>query len=60
MEAYGVEMSKIPNCLESRLTVGGEVVSLTHRPHFTPRNIFWHSFLLEAQLSIWPWCGWKD
>ena len=27
---------------------GGKVVSLTHRPPFTPRKYTWYSFLLEA------------
>jgi len=27
---------------------GGKVVSLTHRPLFTPRKYPWYSFLLEA------------
>ena len=28
---------------------GGKVVSLTHRPDFTPRKYPWYSFLLEAE-----------
>ena len=28
---------------------GGKVVSLTHRPLFTPRKYSWPSFLLEAE-----------
>jgi len=28
---------------------GGKVVSLTHRPSFTPRKYTWYSFLLEAE-----------
>jgi len=28
---------------------GGKVVSLTHRPFFTPRKYSWYSFLLEAE-----------
>ena len=28
---------------------GGKVVSLTHRPLFTPRKYSWYSFLLEAE-----------
>ena len=28
---------------------GGKVVSLTHRPYFTPRKSSWYSFLLEAE-----------
>jgi hypothetical protein len=34
--------------LDSRLTDGGEVVSLTRRPPFTPQEDSWYSFLLEA------------
>jgi hypothetical protein len=33
------EMSRIPHFVDSRLTDGGEVVSLTRRPPFTPRKI---------------------
>jgi hypothetical protein len=36
----GVRCWSIPYCLYSLLTVGGEVVSLTRRPRFTPRYIF--------------------
>jgi hypothetical protein len=32
--------------LDTRLTDGGEVVSFTYRPRFTPTHIFWYSFLL--------------
>jgi len=28
---------------------GGKVVSLTHRPLFTPRKYSWYSFLLETE-----------
>jgi hypothetical protein len=41
--------SRNPHYLNNRLIDGGYVVSLTRRPHFTPRNIFWYSFLLEAE-----------
>jgi len=33
---------------------GGKVVSLTHRPLFTPRKYSWYSFLLEAQSTSAP------
>ena len=33
---------------------GGKVVSLTHRPLFTPRKYFWYSFLLEAESTPGP------
>jgi hypothetical protein len=42
-------MSRIPHYLDSQLIDGGQVVSLTLRPRFTPRNIVWYSFLLEAE-----------
>jgi hypothetical protein len=46
------EMLRIPHCLDSWLTDGGKVASLTRRLSFTPQNIifcFWYSFLLEAE-----------
>jgi hypothetical protein len=36
---YGYETSRLPHFLDSRLTDGDEVVSLTHRPPFTPSRI---------------------
>jgi hypothetical protein len=36
---YGCETSRLPHILDSRLTDGGEDVSLTSRPPFTPRKI---------------------
>jgi hypothetical protein len=35
----GYETSRLPHFLGNRMTDGGEVVSLTHRPVFTPRKI---------------------
>jgi hypothetical protein len=35
----GCETSKFPHFLDSRLTDGGKVASLTRRPPFTPRKI---------------------
>jgi hypothetical protein len=35
----GCETSRLPHYLDNRLTDGGEVVSLTRRPPFTPRKI---------------------
>jgi hypothetical protein len=35
----GFETSRLPHFLDNRLTVGGEVVSLTRQPPFTPRKI---------------------
>jgi hypothetical protein len=34
------EMLRIPQCVHNRLTDGGEVVSLEHRPHSTPQTYF--------------------
>jgi len=39
---------------------GGKVVSLTHRPHFTPRKYSWYSFLLEAESTPATLCDRKD
>jgi hypothetical protein len=36
---YVCETSVLPHFLDSRLTNSGEVVSLAHRPPFTPRKI---------------------
>jgi hypothetical protein len=45
---YGCEMLMIPHCLDTQLTDGGDV-SLMHRSLYTPRNILWYLFLLEAE-----------
>jgi hypothetical protein len=44
-------MLRIQQCLDSRLAVGGEVVSLTSGRALLPRNIFllWYSFLIEVE-----------
>ena len=39
---------------------GGKVVSITHRPLFTPRKYSWYSFLLEAESTPGPHCDQKD
>jgi hypothetical protein len=36
------------------------IVSLTHRPPFTPEVDSWYSFLLEAESTPEPQCSWKD
>jgi hypothetical protein len=38
--------------LDSRLTDGGKVVSLTRRPPFTPQEDSWYSFLLKAKSTV--------
>jgi len=40
--------------------VGGKVVSLAHRPLFTPRRYFWYLFLLVAESTAGPQCDRKD
>jgi hypothetical protein len=42
-------MSRIPHCLDNRLTDGGEVVSLTTRPHSTSQKPF--LVLISVRLS---------
>jgi hypothetical protein len=42
-------MPRLPHYLDSRVTDGGKVVRLTHRPLFTPQEDPWYSFLLEAE-----------
>jgi hypothetical protein len=47
--------------LDSRAADGGEVVSFTHRPGaIYPEEYPWHSFLLEAESTPGPYCGWND
>jgi hypothetical protein len=53
-------MLRIPHFLDNRVTDDGEVVSLTRRPRFTPRKMFWYSFLLESEYTRGSQCGWKD
>jgi hypothetical protein len=38
----------LPHFLDSGLTDGGEIVSLTRRPHLYPQEDSWYPFLLEA------------
>jgi hypothetical protein len=57
---YGCEMSRLPHFLENRLTGGGEVVSLTRRPPFTPQDGSWYSFLLVAEFTPGPYWDLKD
>jgi hypothetical protein len=55
---WGCEMLRIPYCVYSRLTDGGEVVSLTSRlPCTTHKHFFfcfWYLFLLEAEYISRP------
>jgi hypothetical protein len=42
-------MLRIPHCLDNRFTDVGEVVSLMHRPHFTPPK----HFLILISVRSW-------
>jgi hypothetical protein len=46
--AYACETSRLPHFLDSQLTDGGEVVSLTRQPLFTRQEDSWYSFQLEG------------
>jgi hypothetical protein len=50
----GYDTSRFPHFLDNRLTDGGEVVSPTRRPPFTPQEYSWYSFLLEAESTPGP------
>jgi hypothetical protein len=50
----GCETSRLPHFLDNRLTNGGEFVSLTRRPSFTPQEDSWYSFPLEAESTPGP------
>ena len=52
----GPEVSRklrVPDFMTTTQDVG-KVVSLTHRPLFTPRKYSWYSFLLEAESTPGP------
>jgi hypothetical protein len=40
--------------LDSRLRDGGEVISFTRRPRFTPQKDSWYLFLLAAESTAGP------
>jgi hypothetical protein len=49
------ESLRLPHFLDNWFTNGGEVVSPTHWPMFTPRKIpGTHSFLFKAELTPGP------
>jgi hypothetical protein len=58
---WGCETLILLHFLDNPLTDDHEVVSLTCQPaaHF-PHEDSWYSFLLEADLTPGPWCGWTD
>jgi hypothetical protein len=44
----GCKTSRFPQCLDNRLTDGGQAVSLKRQPPFTRQENSWYLFLLEA------------
>jgi hypothetical protein len=57
---HGCETLRLPHFLDNMPTDGIKVVSLTHKPPFIPQEDSWYSFLLEAESTPGPQCGWKD
>jgi hypothetical protein len=57
---WGCEVLRLSHFLDNRLTDGGEAVSPKHRAALYPQDDFWYSFLLEAESTPGPQCGWKD
>jgi hypothetical protein len=53
-DPWGCETSRLPHSLDSRLTDGGKVVSLTRLPPFIPQEDSWFLFLLEAESTPGP------
>jgi hypothetical protein len=49
VETYRGVRHTVPHFQGSRLTGGGEIVSLTLRLRFTHQENFWYSFQLEAE-----------
>jgi hypothetical protein len=52
METESCETSEVPHSLENRLTNGGEVVSLTRRPHFTPQEQSSYIFRVSPRVIL--------
>jgi hypothetical protein len=50
----GYKTSRIPHYLGNQHTDGGEIVSITRWPRFTPKKDSWYSFLLEAEKTPGP------
>jgi hypothetical protein len=53
-----------PHCPDIRLTNGGEVVNLTHRPLSTSQKIFFSVLLViiyfSGLVNLRNLCGWKN
>jgi hypothetical protein len=56
----GLREVDAPTFSDIRLIDGGKVVGPTRRPLFTPQEVSWYPFLLEAESTSGPECGWKD
>jgi hypothetical protein len=50
----GSEKSRFPHFQDNRPTDGGEVISPTRQPPFTPQEDSWYSLLLEAESTPGP------
>jgi hypothetical protein len=46
--AQGCETSRLPHFLDNRLTDGREIMSLTLRPPFTPKEDSWYSISIRG------------
>jgi hypothetical protein len=44
-----------PHCLDSRFIEGDKVVSLTHRPHFTPQKHYFYFLMFPVHISVKDW-----
>jgi hypothetical protein len=53
------ETPRLPHFADSRFTDGDQVVSLTPAA-LCPQEDSWYSFLLEAESTQGPRCGWRD
>jgi hypothetical protein len=60
VEAYRVEILRLPHILNNQFMHDSEVVNLKHLMPFTPKKIAGTIFLLEAELTPGPQYGWKD
>jgi hypothetical protein len=56
----GCETSRLPDLLDNQITGGSGVVSLMRQQPFTPQEDSWYTFLLEAESTPGPQCGWND
>jgi hypothetical protein len=57
---YGCEASRLPCFIDNGLTYGGEVSLMRRTAVLYPKKDSWYSFLLEAESTPGPQCGWKS